>query len=482
MGHLPTLLGSAAVTVSLVGFGVLALAAALLLVVGASRRRYRTLDVAPPRVLTSTPRTDEESPTMSPDLHEDASGVPSESMIHSNGSAATGSPAPAPTPTPAPAPTPAVVAASVPGGTRIRPEPARGKRAARGAQAGRPTEAPAEQPAASTSEPAAALPEPAATIAEPAAPVPDAPRARKGKGARATKATAAATPAAPAETAPAAPTEAPAAAPTEAPAAAPATTPAAPAEAATPAAPVEAATPAAPVEAATPAAPEKARPATRSRSRARSATSQVAAPEVAAPEVATPATPAVAAPAAPPAAPAVSPTPAAPASPAGGRFLVPRRGRAKALLGVLDVPGAVVRRRDDVAAVLTRFFADAVRAHDAVHVVQLTDESRADVGVELHAAGHIVGDARPYQDLATAATTDTTGTSAGAPGPGLHGLRRPRVDGVAVKALRGASSAVLVVDTRRSRAADVADAAAMLDGLGVAVRGVVVWRGRIPRA
>lgn len=163
--------------------------------------------------------------------------------------------------------------------------------------------------------------------------------------------------------------------------------------------------------------------------------------------------------------------------PSGGRFTPPRRGRVKKLLDVLDVPGTVVRRHDDVAAVLTRFYAEAVRVHDSVHIVQLTADSRADLGAELHAAGRILGDPRPYTDL-----SDPADPSDRTPGPGLHGLRRVRVDGAAVKALRGASRAVLVVDTHGTRAEHVADAASMLDGLGVAVGGLVVWNGRIPDA
>ena len=438
MGHLPVVLMLNAVTVSLVAFGVLALAAALLLVVGAARRRSRSHTVHPTRPPTAAPRTDEESPTMADDPHDGAPGVLAETPGRTNGTESADSPA---TSTrsrsngrsrrraTAPTTTPAEPLATA-------PEP------------GAPAE-PAAEPAATPAEPVAAATEPtvapdpvtgAASVTAPGGPA-SVPGAAEPTGAE--PATGAAEPAEVSASVPGRTRVRPDPAPE--PEASPEPTPERKARG-TRAAKTG-------MKAATPG--EAASPATRSsRSRARTT-----APEA---HEAVPATP---------------PTPPVPAGPAGGRFLAPRRGRVRALLEVLDVPGAVVRPRDDVAAVLTRFYSDAVRAHDAVHIVQLTDAARADVGVELHAAGHIVGDARPYRDLTAEAAPEGA-----AAGRGLHSLRRPRVDGLAVKALRGGSSAVLVVDTRRSRPAAVADAAAMLDGLGVAVRGVVVWKGRIPRA
>ena len=440
MGHLPVVLMLNAVTVSLVAFGVLALAAALLLVVGAARRRSRSHTVDPTRPPTAAPRTDEESPTMADDPHDGAPGVLADTPGRTNGTESADSPTSA-APTRARsngrsrrrATAPTTTPDGRARGRRRRADGRACRRAHRcrvrdrpGRRCARPRRCRADRERARDrdrragqgdrvrpgQDPRPARPRSRARDGHPRADRPradhpraDHPRVERRGAARAQG----------------------------------------------PGDPRAAKTG---LKAATPG--EAAAPATRSsRSRARTT-----APEA---NAAVPATP---------------PTPPVPAGPAGGRFVAPRRGRVKALLEVLDVPGAVVRPRDDVAAVLTRFYADAVRAHDAVHIVQLTDAARADVGVELHAAGHIVGDARPYRDL----TADPAAEGAASHGRGLHGLRRPRVDGIAVKALRGASSAVLVVDARRGRPAAVADAAAMLDGLGVAVRGVVVWKGRIPRA
>ena len=148
-------------------------------------------------------------------------------------------------------------------------------------------------------------------------------------------------------------------------------------------------------------------------------------------------------------------------------------------------PVAVLRARDDAAAVLTRLYAAVVRGRGDVHVVQLTPASACDLGAELAVAARIVGDRPRHRAITPAApgpgVTDRPGAPVADPTVTVSSLRRPRIDGPALRLLREARAAVVVADTARSRRRSVVDALEMLDGLGVDVRGLVVWRGRIPR-
>lgn len=156
-----------------------------------------------------------------------------------------------------------------------------------------------------------------------------------------------------------------------------------------------------------------------------------------------------------------------------------RRGRAARLAAVVDVPWTVLDPRDDRRAALTRLHRAVVQGTGPVDVVQLTAPRAVDVGVDLAAAGRLVGDTVVHRDL--------TPRDAGAPGaptgplPTLVSVRRARLDGPALAALRGARRVVLVVETRGTRRAALVDALDLLDGLEVPVAGLVVYRGRLPR-
>lgn len=148
---------------------------------------------------------------------------------------------------------------------------------------------------------------------------------------------------------------------------------------------------------------------------------------------------------------------------------------------VAPVPGAraFLVWTDDAPAVLTRFWVGAVRGQGPVLVLQLSDADRLDLAGELAAAGRLVGDAVTHRDL-------TPGATPPAPISGrslvVSALRTPVVDGAAVAALRAAAPAVvLAVDTAHTGRRDVDVALDVVRGLGLSVRGVVVWRGRLPR-
>jgi hypothetical protein len=145
------------------------------------------------------------------------------------------------------------------------------------------------------------------------------------------------------------------------------------------------------------------------------------------------------------------------------------------------VPGmrAFLVWTDDAPAVLTRFWVGAVRGQGPVLVLQLGDRDRLDLAGELVAAGRLIGDAVVLRDL-------TPGAPAPAPISGralvVSALRTPTVDGAALAVAQFAAPAVvLAVDTVRTDRAAVEKALAALRALGREVRGIVVWRGRLPR-
>jgi hypothetical protein len=92
----------------------------------------------------------------------------------------------------------------------------------------------------------------------------------------------------------------------------------------------------------------------------------------------------------------------------------------------------------------------------------------------------LTGDALAHHDL-TAARVDVREDPTV---PRVVSLRRPRADDAARDLVHrdGVRAALVAVDTRRAVPARLADAVSVLDGLAVEVRGVVVWRGRFPRA
>lgn len=145
------------------------------------------------------------------------------------------------------------------------------------------------------------------------------------------------------------------------------------------------------------------------------------------------------------------------------------------------VPGtrAFLVWTDDAPAVLTRFWVGAVRGQGPVLVLQLGDRDRLDLAAELVAAGRLIGDAVVLRDL-----------TPGAPPPDpisgralvVSALRTPTIDGPALAAAHLAAPAVvLAVDTAHTDRAAVDKALAALRALGREVRGIVVWRGRLPR-
>ncbi len=168
-----------------------------------------------------------------------------------------------------------------------------------------------------------------------------------------------------------------------------------------------------------------------------------------------------------------------------------RRDPAPAMAHV-EGPHAVLHPGDDAPAVLTRLYADAVRGRGPVLVLQLSDPAARDLGGDLVGAAEIVGDRVEHTDL----TPGGRGTPAPPPASdgarrrgrastvSISSLRRARVDGVAVGILRERQvrAALIAVDTRRALPARLADTVSTLEGLAVEVRGVVVWRGRLPLA
>lgn len=149
-------------------------------------------------------------------------------------------------------------------------------------------------------------------------------------------------------------------------------------------------------------------------------------------------------------------------------------------------PTVPVRPDDDVPGVLTALWADALRGLPTVHVLQLTDPAACDLAVELVLAAELAGDAVGYED----ATPDALAPEPDAvsarfpplplPASTVVAVRRPRLDGAVVRVLREAEAAVLVVDRTTPRAVR-RDAVGKLAGLGVELRGLVSWRGRVPR-
>ena len=156
-----------------------------------------------------------------------------------------------------------------------------------------------------------------------------------------------------------------------------------------------------------------------------------------------------------------------------------RRDRTLALARV-EGPHAVLHPGDDVPAVLTRLYADVVRGRGAVLVLQLAGPGARDLGRDLVEAARITGDDLPHQDL-TAGLSDAREDPTA---PRVVSLRRPRADDATRDLVHrdGVRAALVAVDTRRAVPARPADAVSVLDGLAVEVRGVVVWRGRFPRA
>lgn len=168
----------------------------------------------------------------------------------------------------------------------------------------------------------------------------------------------------------------------------------------------------------------------------------------------------------------------------------PARRDPDVTLAGVDGPYAVLHPGDDAPAVLTRLYADAVRGDGPVLVLQLSDPGALDVGRELVGSAEIMGDRVEHTDLTPGVPRDPAPPSATGTGRrtrtslALSSLRRPRVDGTAVGTLRasGVHAAVVAVDTHRALSARLADAVYTLEGLGVELRGVVVWRGRFPDA
>ncbi|MDL5159567.1 hypothetical protein [Actinomycetospora termitidis] len=166
----------------------------------------------------------------------------------------------------------------------------------------------------------------------------------------------------------------------------------------------------------------------------------------------------------------------------------PRRARRLAGVVPRDLPRSLLRPDDDVPALLTRLHAGAVRGRARVHVVQLTEPWACDLGVEMVVAGEFAGDVLRHVEATPdapppepdALTGRVLGTGVEVAGE-IVSLRRPSIDGRALAALRGATGAVLVADTKRVRARDLAVAVDMLSGLDIGLLGLVVWEGRIPR-
>lgn len=161
-------------------------------------------------------------------------------------------------------------------------------------------------------------------------------------------------------------------------------------------------------------------------------------------------------------------------------------------LARVDGPHTVLYPGDDAPAVLTRLYSTAVRGRGPVLVLQLSDPAAHDVGRDLVGAAEIMGDRVEHVDVTPGArVTPAPPPAEGAPRRRgrasvltVSSLRRDRVDGVAVGILRerGVRAALVAVDTHRALPARLADAVSTLDGLAIEVRGVVVWRGRLPLA
>ncbi|GLZ48467.1 hypothetical protein Acsp06_46520 [Actinomycetospora sp. NBRC 106375] len=164
----------------------------------------------------------------------------------------------------------------------------------------------------------------------------------------------------------------------------------------------------------------------------------------------------------------------------GERAARARRERTLALARV-DGPHAVVHPGDDVPAVLTRLYADVVRGRGPVLVFQLADPRARDVGRDLVEAARITGDVLPRRDLTADGRHPVPDDR---DEPAVYTLRRPRPDDDALGRVLavGVRSALVAVDTRRALPARLADTVSALEGAAVGVRGVVVWRGRFPRA
>lgn len=166
--------------------------------------------------------------------------------------------------------------------------------------------------------------------------------------------------------------------------------------------------------------------------------------------------------------------------PARERVARARRDRTLALARV-DGPHAVLHPGDDVPAVLTRLYADVLRGRGPVLVFQLAAPTARDLGRDLVEAARITGDVLPLRDLSASTPPPVPDDR---DEPAIYALRRTRLDGAALGRVRdvGARAAVVAVDTRRAAPARLADTVSLLDGVAVEVRGVVVWRGRFPRA
>ncbi|GAA4772578.1 hypothetical protein GCM10023200_01140 [Actinomycetospora chlora] len=167
----------------------------------------------------------------------------------------------------------------------------------------------------------------------------------------------------------------------------------------------------------------------------------------------------------------------------GERAARARRDRTLALARV-DGPHAVLHPGDDVPAVLTRLYADVVRGRGPVLVFQLADPRARDLGRDVVEAARITGDHLPLRDLTPDRRNDRPPVPDDLGEPAVWALRRPRADAEALDRVRhaGVRAALVAVDTRRALPARLADTVSALEGAAVAVRGVVVWRGRFPRA
>ncbi|MFC5141914.1 hypothetical protein ACFPK1_27020 [Actinomycetospora rhizophila] len=164
----------------------------------------------------------------------------------------------------------------------------------------------------------------------------------------------------------------------------------------------------------------------------------------------------------------------------GERAARARRDRTLALARV-DGPHAVLHPGDDVPAVLTRLYTDVVRGRGPVLVLQLAGPRARDLGRDLVEAARITGDVLPLRDLTPDVRRPPPDDR---DAPAVHSLRRPRADDDALARIRevGVRAALVAVDTRRGPPTRLADAVSVLEGRAVEVRGVVVWRGRFPRA
>ncbi|MEJ2888040.1 hypothetical protein [Actinomycetospora aeridis] len=164
----------------------------------------------------------------------------------------------------------------------------------------------------------------------------------------------------------------------------------------------------------------------------------------------------------------------------GERAARARRDRTLALARV-DGPHAVLHPGDDAPAVLTRLYADVVRGRGPVLVFQLADPRARDLARDVVEAARITGDVLPLRDLTPDTRPPPPDDRAE---PAVYALRRHRVDEDALARIRevGVRAALVVVDTRRALPARLSDAVSVLGGRAVEVRGVVVWRGRFPRA